>query len=78
MTKDALITIFNTVQKKFDDEVSEAYFWERLKPYANVDGFIDSHKLAMFAHNETLATSKGFLFEILCEILVNETDNETY
>jgi len=28
----------------------------------------------MFAHNESLASAKGFFFEILSEILVDEDD----
>ena len=74
MKKSELITIFNTVQEKFEDEITEDFFLQRLKPYANEDGFIDYHKLAMFAHNESLASAKGFVFEILSEILVDEDD----
>jgi hypothetical protein len=28
----------------------------------------------MFAHNESLASAKGFFFEVLSEILVDEDD----
>ncbi|MBC3797924.1 hypothetical protein GH810_02250 [Acetobacterium paludosum] len=72
MTKEELITIFNTVQKKFEDEINEDYFLQRLKPYTDSDGFIEYHKLAMFAYNESLASSKGFLFEVLSEVLVDK------
>lgn len=80
MKKAELIALFNRVQEKFDDEVCEEYFLHRLKPYANKEGFIDYHKLAMFAYNESLASSKGFLFEILSEILVDkeEEDDEVF
>jgi len=72
MTKEELITIFNTVQKKFEDEINEDYFLQRLKPYTDSNGFIEYHKLAMFAYNESLASSKGFLFEVLSEVLVDK------
>jgi len=72
MTKQELIGIFNNVQKKFDDEITEDYFLQRLKPYADSNGLIDNHKLVMFAYNESLASSKGFLFEILAEVLVDK------
>lgn len=72
MKKQELIDIFNNVQKKFDDEITEDYFLQRLKPYADSDGFIEYHKLAMFAYNESLAASKGFIFEILSEVLLDK------
>lgn len=74
MKKSELITVFNTVQEKFEDAITEEFFLQRLKPYADEDGFVDYHKLAMFAHNESLASAKGFFFEILSEILVDEDD----
>ena len=74
MKKSELITIFNTVQEKFEDAITEEFFLQRLKPYADEEGFIDYHKLAMFAHNESLASAKGFFFEVLSEILVDEDD----
>lgn len=74
MKKSELITIFNTVQEKFEDAISEEFFLQRLKPYADEEGFVDYHKLAMFAHNESLASAKGFFFEVLSEILVDEDD----
>ena len=74
MKKSELITIFNTVQEKFEDAITEEFFLQRLKPYADEDGFVDYHKLAMFAHNESLASAKGFFFEVLSEILVDEDD----
>lgn len=74
MKKSELITVFNTVQEKFEDAVTEEFFLQRLQPYADEDGFVDYHKLAMFAHNESLASAKGFFFEILSEILVDEDD----
>jgi len=74
MKKSELITIFNTVQEKFEDAITEEFFLQRLKPYADENGFVDYHKLAMFAHNESLASAKGFFFEILSEILVDEED----
>lgn len=74
MKKSELIKIFNTVQEKFEDAITEEFFLQRLKPYADEDGFVDYHKLAMFAHNESLASSKGFFFEVLSEILVDEDD----
>ncbi|MDD3307054.1 MAG: hypothetical protein PHO29_08160 [Acetobacterium sp.] len=74
MKKSELITIFNTVQEKFEDAITEEFFLRRLKPYADEDGFVDYHKLAMFAHNESLASAKGFFFEVLSEILVDEDD----
>lgn len=74
MKKSELIALFNNIQSKFDDEINEDYFLRRLKPYADEDGFIDYHRLAMFAYNESLASSKGFLFEILSEVLVDEDD----
>lgn len=80
MKKSELIALFNNVQEKFEGEINEDYFLQRLKPYADEEGFIDYHRLAMFAYNESLASSKGFLFEILSEILVVEDDvtgNET-
>jgi len=72
MTKDELIDIFNNVQKKFDDEITEEFFLQRLKPYADSDGLIENHKLVMFAYNESLASAKGFLFEVMSEILVDK------
>lgn len=74
MKKSELIALFNNVQEKFEGEINEDYFLQRLKPYADEEGFIDYHRLAMFAYNESLASSKGFLFEILSEILVVEDD----
>ena len=74
MKKSELIAIFNTVQEKFEDATTEDFFLQRLKPYADEDGFVDYHKLAMFAHNESLASAKGFFFEVLAEILVDEDD----
>ena len=74
MKKSELITIFNTVQGKFEDAITEEFFLQRLKPYADEEGFVDYHKLAMFAHNESLASAKGFFFEVLSEILVDEDD----
>ena len=74
MKKSELITIFNTVQEKFEDAITEEFFIQRLKPYADEEGFVDYHKLAMFAHNESLASAKGFFFEVLSEILVDEDD----
>ncbi|MBP8031121.1 MAG: hypothetical protein KAY70_01270 [Acetobacterium sp.] len=74
MKKSELITIFNTVQEKFEDAITEEFFLQRLKPYADEEGFVDYHKLAMFAHNESLASAKGFFFEVLSEILVDEDD----
>ncbi|MBC3805255.1 hypothetical protein GH808_12585 [Acetobacterium fimetarium] len=72
MTKEELITVFNTVQTKFEDEIDDEYFLQRLKPYTDSDGFIEYHKLAMFAYNESLASAKGFFFEILSELLVDK------
>ncbi|MEA4805375.1 hypothetical protein [Acetobacterium wieringae] len=74
MKKSELITVFNTVQEKFEDAITEEFFLQRLKPYADEDGFVDYHKLAMFAHNESLASAKGFFFEVLSEILVDDDD----
>ena len=74
MKKSELITIFNTVQEKFEDAITEEFFLQRLKPYADEEGFVDYHKLAMFAHNESLASAKGFFFEVLSEILVDDDD----
>ena len=74
MKKSELITIFNTVQEKFEDAITEEFFLQRLKPYADEEGFVDYHKLAMFAHNESLASAKGFFFEVLSEILVDEDE----
>ena len=74
MKKSELITIFNTVQEKFEDAITEEFFLQRLKPYADEEGFVDYHKLAMFAHNESIASAKGFFFEVLSEILVDEDD----
>ncbi len=74
MKKSELIKIFNTVQEKFEDVLTEEFFLQRLKPYADEEGFVDYHKLAMFAHNESLASAKGFFFEVLSEILVEEDD----
>ncbi|WP_373482084.1 hypothetical protein [Acetobacterium sp.] len=74
MKKSELIAIFNTVQEKFEDVTTEEFFLQRLKPYADENGFVDYHKLAMFAHNESLASAKGFFFEVLAEILVDEDD----
>lgn len=74
MKKSELITIFNAVQEKFEDAITEEFFLQRLKPYADEEGFVDYHKLAMFAHNESLASAKGFFFEVLSEILVDEDD----
>ena len=74
MKKSELITIFNTVQEKFEDAITEEFFLQRLKPYADEECFVDYHKLAMFAHNESLASAKGFFFEVLSEILVDEDD----
>ena len=74
MKKSELITIFNTVQEKFEDAITEEFFLQRLKPYADEEGFVDYHKLAMFAHNESLASAKGFFFEVLSETLVDEDD----
>ena len=74
MKKSELITIFNTVQENFEEALTEEFFLQRLKPYADEDGFIDYHKLAMFAHNESLASAKGFFFEVLAEILVDDDD----
>ena len=74
MKKSELITVFNTVQENFEEAITEEFFLQRLKPYADEDGFVDYHKLAMFAHNESLASAKGFFFEVLSEILVDEDD----
>ena len=74
MKKSELITIFNTVQENFEDAITEDFFLQRLKPYADEDGFVDYHKLAMFAYNESLASAKGFFFEVLAEILVDDDD----
>jgi len=72
MTKNELIDVFNDVQKKFEDEIDENYFLHKLQPYADSEGFIDYHKLAMFAYNESLASAKGFFFEVLSELLVDD------
>lgn len=74
MKKSELITIFNNVQEKFEDALTEDFFLQRLKPYADESGFIDYHRLAMYAHNESLASAKGFFFEVLSEILVDDND----
>ena len=74
MKKSELITVFNTVQENFEEAITEEFFLQRLKPYADEDGFVDYHKLAMFAYNESLASAKGFFFEVLSEILVDEDD----
>jgi hypothetical protein len=74
MKKSELITIFNNVQEKFEDALTEDFFLQQLKPYADDDGFIDYHRLAMYAHNESLASAKGFFFEVLSEILVDDDD----
>ncbi|MDO9491963.1 hypothetical protein [Acetobacterium sp.] len=74
MKKSELITVFNTVQENFEDAITEEFFLQRLKPYADEDGFVDYHKLAMFAYNESLASAKGFFFEVLSEIFVDDDD----
>ncbi len=74
MKKSELITIFNKVQEKFEGEINEDYFLARLKPYADENGFIDYHRLAMFAYIESLASAKGYFFEVLSEILVDDDD----
>lgn len=74
MKKSELITIFNKVQEKFEGEIDEDYFLMRLKPYADENGFIDYHRLAMFAYIESLVSAKGYFFEVLSEILVDDDD----
>lgn len=74
MKKSELITVFNTVQENFEEAITEEFFLQRLKPYADEDGFVDYHKLAMFAYNESLASAKGFFFEVLSEIFVDDDD----
>ncbi|WKY49170.1 hypothetical protein Q5O24_07625 [Eubacteriaceae bacterium ES3] len=77
MKSEELIKIFNEVQERHEEVLSENYYLERLEPYANEEGYIDYHKLAMFAHNEALSSAKGFMFDILFELLVDDKeDNE--
>ncbi|MDK2905473.1 MAG: hypothetical protein PWR12_1549 [Eubacteriaceae bacterium] len=74
MKKEELIEIFNNVQERHEEVLSEDFYLDRLQPYANDEGYIDYHKLAMFAHNEALASAKGFMFDVLMELLVDDTD----